>query len=152
MYRMISFIKGAAVGAGLMYFFDPELGKRRRALVRDQLHHWTVRSCHVADARWRDVQNRMQGTIAEIRSNLRKEESSDDVLHDRVRSAIGRVVAHPRAIEVHVHEGVVSLGGPVLAREVDELLETVGSTRGVCGVVNSLDEHDSPMGIPALQG
>jgi hypothetical protein len=152
MYRMISFMKGAAIGAGLMYFFDPELGKRRRALVRDQLYHWSVRSCHVADARWRDMQNRMQGTIAEMRSTLQKDESSDDVLHDRVRSAIGRVVSHPRAIEVRVHEGVVSLGGPVRAREVDDLLETVGSIRGVCGIVNSLDAHDSPVGVPALQG
>jgi osmotically-inducible protein OsmY len=152
MYRMISFIKGAAIGAGVMYFFDPVVGNRRRALLRDQFYHLANRSCERADARWRDMQNRMHGTIAEMRSSLRQDDPSDDVLHDRVRSAIGRTISHPRAIEVDVEDGFVTLSGPVLAKEVDYLLNTVESVRGVRGVTNSLDSHDSPANVPALQG
>src|SRR5438046_161727 len=29
----------AGLSAGVMYFFDPDLGERRRAAVRDQIHH-----------------------------------------------------------------------------------------------------------------
>jgi hypothetical protein len=68
MYRMISFVKGAAIGAGFMYFFDPIMGNRRRALVRGQLIHLANKTCDAADAKWRDVQNRMYGTFAEARS------------------------------------------------------------------------------------
>jgi hypothetical protein len=30
----------AGLSAGVMYFFDPELGERRRGAVRDQINHW----------------------------------------------------------------------------------------------------------------
>jgi len=39
MGRAIAMIKGLGLGAWLMYLFDPDLGHRRRALLRDQLVH-----------------------------------------------------------------------------------------------------------------
>jgi hypothetical protein len=36
--RLISALKGAALGAGFMYLFDPELGQKRRDQLRDQLN------------------------------------------------------------------------------------------------------------------
>ena len=152
MYRMISFIKGAAVGAGFMYFCDPVMGKRRRALVRDQLYHLANKSCNMADAKYRDMQNRMYGTFAEMRSAMRRDEPSDQILCDRVRSAIGRYVSHPASIEVRAQNGVVTLSGPVLAREVDDLLCAAHSVRGVNDVQDRLDIHESPGNVSALQG
>jgi hypothetical protein len=58
-------IKGMGLGAGLMYFFDPDSGRWRRALVRDQL----VSAGHdledLVGASARDLKNRARGVAAE---------------------------------------------------------------------------------------
>jgi uncharacterized membrane protein len=69
-----------------------------------------------------------------------------------VRSKIGRIVSHPRAIEVAVHDGRVTLSRPVLAREVDHLLEQVTTVRGVTGVENRLEIHPQAGAVAGLQG
>jgi hypothetical protein len=37
MNKGLAVLVGAGMGAGLMYFYDPQMGRRRRALTRDQL-------------------------------------------------------------------------------------------------------------------
>jgi hypothetical protein len=152
MYRMISFIKGAAIGAGVMYFFDPVMGNRRRALLRDQFIHLGNKSCDLADAKWRDVQNRLYGTYAEARSHLHRDEPSDEVLIDRVRSAIGRHMTHAGAIEVDARDGTIILSGPVLASEVEELRCAAQSVRGVKGIDDRLEVQESAGNVSALKG
>jgi osmotically-inducible protein OsmY len=152
MYRMISFLKGAAIGAGIMYFFDPVVGNRRRALLRDQFTHLGNKACDVADAKWRDMQNRMYGTYAEMRSYARHDEPTDEVLADRVRSIIGRNTQHAGAIEVEACDGVVCLSGPVLASEVECLRNAVRSVRGVKDIEDHLHVHRSAGNVSALQG
>jgi hypothetical protein len=85
-----------------------------------------------------------------IRTGLGKDESK---LIARVRTALGRVVSHPHAIEVSVlHEGCVCLAGPILSREADAALAAVARLRGVSTLEDNLERHDSPEGVPALQG
>ena len=59
MNRTIALLTGAGLGAGLMYFLDPNRGRSRRARIRDRM----VRASHqIQDARdvvVRDVRNRM---------------------------------------------------------------------------------------------
>jgi hypothetical protein len=152
MYRLISFVKGAALGAGVMYFFDPIQGRRRRALIRDQFIHLANKSCDVADAKYRDMQNRMYGTFAEMRSSFQHDEPTDEVLCDRVRANIGRYISHPGAIEIDAHNGCVCVSGPILASEVEDLMCAVQSVRGVYAIENCLDVRDSAGSTPALQG
>jgi hypothetical protein len=74
-------------------------------------------------------------------------------LRDRVRAELGRVVSHPHAIDVSVlHDGCVSLSGPILSSEADTALAAVAGARGVQTVEDNLERHESPEGIPALQG
>jgi osmotically-inducible protein OsmY len=152
MYRMISFLKGAAIGAGAMYFFDPVVGNRRRALLRDQVNHLLNKSCDVADAKWRDMQNRMYGTFAEARAALRQDEPSDRVLVDRVRSQIGRHLTDASAIRVDARNGTVVLSGPILASEADEVRAAVLSVRGVKGIEDRLNVHELEGSAAAFQG
>jgi len=77
---------------------------------------------------------------------------TDEVLVERVRARLGHVVSHPRSIEVTANQGRVTLRGPVLAREVDDLLRAVASVRGVSGVENRLEVHPQPGDVPGLQG
>jgi hypothetical protein len=76
----------------------------------------------------------------------------DQVLADRVRTSLGRVVSHPRAIAVTVQGGRVELCGPVLAHERQQLLDSVRGVAGVAGVVDRLEIHEKPDGISSLQG
>jgi uncharacterized membrane protein len=135
-----------------MYLFDPQRGNRRRSLLRDQLRHVLNKTGRGADASFRDAQHRAYGTLAELRGLFRSDEADDDVLVSRVRSKMGRYVTHPAAIDVYSHNGLVTLRGPVLAHEVDDLLDAVDSVRGVRDVVNQLETHEAPGNISALQG
>src|SRR5256885_15114097 len=58
---------GIAIGAGLMYFFDPEAGRRRRALVRDKAVHYQKETAKYASDTTRDLRNRAYGVYAEAR-------------------------------------------------------------------------------------
>lgn len=145
-------IAGMVLGAGAMYLLDPDRGARRRSLLRDQGVHAGHKLGDGLAATARDARNRTVGAAAELRSRFRDDRIDDEVLHDRVRSAIGRVVSHPGAIAVTVSEGRVTLSGHVLADEVDDLIDRVERVRGVSEVRNELEMHRSANGVPALQG
>jgi len=55
------------LGALAMYFFDPVSGKRRRALVRDQLAHARHEIGDYAEGTTKDLRNRAYGLVAEAR-------------------------------------------------------------------------------------
>ncbi|HXE56621.1 MAG TPA: SRPBCC family protein [Gemmatimonadales bacterium] len=147
-----SLLTGLALGAGMMYLLDPGRGSRRRALIRDK----AVRSLHktgdAMGATARDVANRARGAVAGVRSRLRREDVPDEVLVERVRAALGRVVSHPHAITVTAYEGRVTLQGPVLEHELDPLLDRVSRIRGVESIENLLVVHESAGREPSLQG
>jgi osmotically-inducible protein OsmY len=145
-------IGGLLAGAGIMYLLDPDRGGRRRALVRDRAARARHKLGHSLDAKARDLGNRAKGTVAGLRSRFRRESVDDATVHERVRSAIGHAVSHPSAIEASVSDGRVTLQGPVLERELDDLRRTVGQVRGVTEIVNELVVHSEPGGVPALQG
>jgi hypothetical protein len=73
-------------------------------------------------------------------------------VNTRVLILPGRVCSHPRAIDVEVAGGVVTLRGPVLSNEIADVLATVRDVRGVSSVANELIPHESGEGVPALQG
>ena len=143
---------GLGLGAALMYVLDPERGKRRRALVRDKAVRVANRTGERLEARSRDLKNRMRGVKAEAKSLTHAEPVDDTVLEERVRAEIGRAVTTPGGIEVAATAGDVTLSGPVLAKEVDDLLSAVRGVRGVADVVNALEVYETPEDVPALQG
>lgn len=152
MNRAIGLLSAAGIGAGMMYLFDPDRGKRRRALVRNKAEHASKIATAAAGKTQRDVRNHLLGAFADLESLFRSEEVSDDVLEARVRSKLGRIVSHPHAIEVKAVEGVVILTGPILADEVHPLLDTVIVVNGVTNIDNRLEIHECAGEVPALQG
>jgi uncharacterized membrane protein len=143
---------GVGLGAALMYFLDPAQGRRRRRLVLDRASRAFNVAGRAIGTTATDVRHRAGGMVAETRSRMRGGEAPDDLLVDRVRSAIGRVVSHPGSIEVAASEGRVTLSGPVLLREERRLLTTARRVRGVRDVESRLDVHEVAEGIPGLQG
>jgi hypothetical protein len=145
-------LTGLGIGLGLMYFLDPERGRRRRALVRDQLAHGARITRNAAGATGRDMAHRASGTAAALRGRFRREPVDDAVLVERVRTRLGRSVSHPHAIKAEAHDGIVTLRGPILQHEMKPLLNAVESVADVRQVVNELEEHKEPGNIPSLQG
>ena len=141
------------IGATLMYFLDPDRGRRRRALLRDQIVHAGRRLREARRITAVDVVNRSNGLLAEASRWLSEETGiSDREQTERVRSKLGRVVSHPHAIEVAVRDGYVTLSGPILIHEVQPLISTVRRVEGVRGVEDRLSAYPEPDGISALQG
>jgi len=149
---LVGLLGAAATGLGLMYFLDPDQGRRRRALMRDQVVHAAHKTGDAVDATSRDIANRAKGAVAELRGRFRDTDVSDDVLRERVRARVGAVIGHAGAIEIEVTDGVATLRGPVLAHEDARLLRRVAAVRGLKGVADRLEVHAEPDDIPALQG
>ncbi|MGH9653175.1 MAG: SRPBCC family protein, partial [Bryobacteraceae bacterium] len=147
-------MRAAILGAGAMYFIDPGRGRRRRALVRDRgirLAHRTRRGFEKAI---RDLANRRRGLAAAAISRIpfRSEQSADYVVEARVRSRLGRLVSHPHAIDVAVHQGVCVLSGDVLSSEATSLLHGVSGVSGVSSIRDRIHLHEGAADFPALQG
>jgi hypothetical protein len=142
----------AGLSAGIMYMFDPDLGRRRRSLLRDQFDHAVDRFGRAIDVLGRDLQNRLYGTVCELQQMFRGHDTSDDAVLARVRTTLGRYTSHPRSIETHVRDERVILSGPILADEVDDLVSAVKAVYGVRHVENKLDVHQSAENVSALQG
>lgn len=146
-------LTGLALGATLMYYLDPHAGGRRRALLRDQLLHAGRLLRQGRRTTARDFVNRAHGLWAEVtRRLLPVVPGSDQEIVERVRAKLGRVVSHPHAVRVSATEGRVELTGPILAREVDALLECVRQVPGVREVHDRLTAYQSGERISALQG
>lgn len=152
-------LAGVMVGAGLMYYLDPERGKTRRARLRDQAGRAARDTGDRVEGKLEDLGNRAEGLAHETKSRLRtasrdEEQTnvSDATLEARVRSEIGHEISHPGAIEVSARNGRVTIRGPILADEVDKLIARVALVRGVSDVVNRLEVHKDAGSISSLQG
>ncbi|HLV81785.1 MAG TPA: SRPBCC family protein [Chthonomonadaceae bacterium] len=148
----ISFLKGLGLGAGIMYFSDPDRGRRRRALVRDQAVATINDLGDLVDKASRDMSNRACGLMAEMQAMWTNEPVSDATLIARVRAKIGHVIAHPRALEISARYGRVTLRGPILSDEVAPLMAALATVPGIIAVDNQLEPHASAENVPALQG
>src|SRR5512132_3561615 len=140
------------VGAGFMYLLDPARGARRRALVRDRIVHTVHALDELVNKGARDLSHRAHGLVAESKALFRDEDVPDEVLTARVRSKLGRLVGHPHAIDVTVHEGSVELRGPILSEDAEGLPAAIARIPGVRGVESRLEIHATPESVSALQG
>jgi hypothetical protein len=140
------------IGAGAMYLLDPDRGNRRRSLARDKSVRLSRKLGEGFATAARDFRNRSAGAAAELKARLRPDLAGDEVIEERVRSELGRVVSHPGSISVTVLDGRVILSGPVRSDEVKDLLAAVGGARGVREIENQLEVREDPDRVPGLQG
>ncbi len=153
MDRRAAWLGAAGLGAGAMYVLDPIAGRRRRALIRDRIVHWTRRAGRAIDAARRDLTNRTRGLAREARSRItRRMPETQEALLQRVRERVARTVSHPRSVEVSLEDGVATLSGPILRHEVDPLIAALSAIPGVRRVDNRMEIHEHRADIPGLQG
>ena len=140
------------LGAGLMYFLDPQHGDRRRAMVVDRANRFVNDIDESIDKALEDTRNRTRGVLSEMTAKLSDQGAPDWILEERVRSNLGRMARHARGVTVTADGGRIYLSGPVLREDEPAIVKTAMRTRGVHGVENQLQVFDSPEGIPSLQG
>lgn len=151
MPRLTSWLCGAASGAMVQYFFDPDRGRRRRALLRDQLRG-QFRQFELDLGRvWRDMTQRGSGYVHEAAVLLHDERPDDHTLVARVRSKLGRYVSNPGAIQVRAEDGCVCLSGHVFRDELPDLISNLQMVRGVRSLQHDLQAHDPAENVPDLQ-
>jgi uncharacterized membrane protein len=153
MGRLSTLLTALGLGAGVMYFYDPAQGKRRRALVKDRVTSFQQDSDRALDVALRDLKNRSRGVLAEgmasAMSLLGESEATPDwLLEERVRAQLGRVARAGRGLQVRAEGGRVTLSGPALRADADNLYRAAAQVRGVLGVDNELELRDSAAEIP----
>lgn len=150
---ILATLAGVSASGAVMYFTDPERGRKRRDMARDKATSMWKDTADRVGKRSREIADRARGVAASARSTVERElKPSDNRLADRVRSRIGHVVSHPGALDVSAREGVAILSGSVLADEVSDLIRGASNVRGVHHVENRLNVHRSSEGVPELQG
>jgi osmotically-inducible protein OsmY len=137
-------LSSLGLGVAAVFLLDPVSGRRRRHHVRDLAVHATHRIRHSAAAVMHHLRNRTYGVITVARRRFGREQSDDGVLEERVHSALGRVVAHPHAITVKVHDGCVILDGPIPTDQKSRIVYAVRSIRGVKDVEARFNPHIQP--------
>jgi uncharacterized membrane protein/gas vesicle protein len=152
MTRMPRSLIGAAIGAAAMYLLDPKQGRRRRALLRDQLASSVASLDDAAGVTWRDTKNRLKGAASHLHRDASRHDADEAVLIERVRSHLGRAVSHPKAVHVLAEQGHITLQGAILEHERDAVLRAVESTPGVVDVTDRLHGFENAGDIPSLQG
>lgn len=129
----------AGVGAGLMYFFDPNRGRARRAIARDKAaklyHDGVERVEHTVH----DLENRVNGIAHEAETLLNTEPLDDEILVAHIRAKLGRLVAHPHRVTITAKDGHVTLAGQVGPNEADSLVLAARIMKGVKEVENKLE-------------
>jgi len=140
--RRMSKLMTVGMGAGLMYFLDPKLGRSRRVKARDQVMAKLRRV-----ERDRERQRRYQEGVAEgarHQGGPAHRPADDRALADRIRSELGASFPHER-VSLDVVNGIAELRGQLDDRAAISALEAqVRAVPGVAGVVNLLHLPGEP--------
>lgn len=147
-----AWLKGVAMGVGMMALLDPAHGSRRRAVLGDKARSYAKAKKSALVVMQKDFANRAKGSVAALDRRPESGTTDDLRLTQRVRSAMGRFTSHSHSIDVACQGGVVTLTGLVLADEVKDLVKCVERVKGVASVINELDPHPTSEGISGLQG
>lgn len=133
---------GAGAAGFSVYLLDPKDGQKRRSRLIKGTKKVVATAKHEAEKSLKDAQHHFVGGIACLSARLRAEEATDEVIVERVRSRMGRVVAHPHPVKVVSDQGIVTLWGPVARHELLPLLYKVKATPGVKEIRNHLTAYD----------
>lgn len=154
MAKTFAWIKGAAIGAGLSYLFDPARGAERRASLRNQakdLARSAKRGLEVGNL---DLRQRMRGLAHDVSKRLQPTQAVDaTTLNARVRAALGHAVSNAHAIETEVAEGRVRLRGAIYIDDVPHLMGAIWRVAGVREIEDQLEvQTEAPQGLAPTRG
>jgi hypothetical protein len=132
----------------LVFFMDPERGRRRRHMVRDQMRARMRRMGRGMHGMWRGAAAETYGVSHRIIHLVPRETEvvDDETLRQRVESHLFRDRHVPKGdLNISAEHGTVILRGELASHfEIAELEQRVRRTPGVHGVQNLLHTHGTP--------
>jgi osmotically-inducible protein OsmY len=138
---------GAAIGALLAFFLDPQSGARRRNTTRDRMLAMFRRGGRKTARAGRTVAAEAYG-VAQKAQHLREEpkEFDDATLADKVQTEIFRDADIPKGqINVNAQDGVIQLRGELPSEEmIEDLVSRARDVQGVRDVENLLHLPGQP--------
>ena len=145
---MLRVIRYVGLGALLAYFFDPENGRRRRALARDRIPALFRRGSERVEQTAKSVSSEAQATKAKVahRKEAEKPQPDDVTLARKVETEIFRDADVPKGqINVNAENGKIVLRGevekPAMIKDLEKRAKKV---QGVAEVENLLHTPGSP--------
>lgn len=134
------FAFGTALGALLAYFFDPQNGRRRRAMLVDRAGAVARSGGRQAAHAGTGVSAQAYGVAQQVKHRQEEPKDFDDAtLADKVRTEIFRDADAPKGdVVVNVQDGIVQLRGEVEPQLIEDLVAQTRKVQGVRDVENLL--------------
>lgn len=139
MKKQLLTLASMVIGAGLMYIFDPDIGKRRRAAVRNGMKNSVTKTTEAIKNGTRELKESAREVVSGIKHKFTA--GSDEKLAVEIRDAITAVVTNPDSVEITVDNGFITLTGTLPEIELTPLIKSVVSVRGVRAVDNKIHTH-----------
>jgi uncharacterized membrane protein len=135
---------GLAAGAAALYFLDPDQGQKRRTAFATKAKRMGKSVAEEASKSGRDAWHQVAGNARKIWNRVSWEQPDDDILVERIRARLGRIVSHPPDVHVASDHGTITLWGRAPNREIYAMVRTLGSMHGVREIRNHLEIHERP--------
>ena len=139
--RKVSALAAGAAGVAAAYFFDPQMGRTRRAKARDRIAAMVRRAGRRLGRKGRWLEGKAYGLRMKATHPVEQPKDFDDAtLAHKVESEVLRGADVPKGkVAVNAEEGIVALRGEVeTVDQMNALVESVMRTPGVEGVENYL--------------
>lgn len=157
MFHPFSILKTAGLGAGIMYFFDPELGAGRRAKIKDQLNQVQSATTKKAESIYDDATHRIDDAKSGLHTLV---EQSDRPMMQRLQvgaAEIGKALGIKSDHWTPTTKTAVALGGVGLAAALLNKRDLAALALGVAGIVYSkksmgYSQNDYKNDLPSLEG
>jgi hypothetical protein len=143
MRKIVSRLFTASVGAGVMYFMDPDRGRARRARTKDQLagfvRHKLRRATRTVEREVHYAGGRAEGLLAKAAGGGHYRPESQADLREHLKQVIAELQFPTSNVNVDVANGVATLRGQVETRaQAEAVVAKVGAVLGVERVENLL--------------
>jgi osmotically-inducible protein OsmY len=145
-----SFLLGAAAGAAVAWFLDPNDGARRRSVAQDKALKYARKGASEVEAQAKYAGGTVKGAAVQAAPGSGREDAgerlNDPALAAKVQSEIFRDADAPKGdVSVNVEDGVVYLRGQVDSPDaIGGLEQAARSVEGVRGVENLLHGPGEP--------
>jgi osmotically-inducible protein OsmY len=148
--RIRTLLIGAGIGAALLYLFDPERGRARRARLQDQAGARVRRARRQLEGTARHLRDGYQGAAAQLEAASAAGPAAgpeDDLtVLSRVESVLFGAPGFPKeTVEAEVVDGVLTLRGEVPSEEEGlQIVEAASRIKGVAAVESLLHLPGQP--------